>query len=128
MSTFSRTRLVDVRKPLLQLHRALIEATLVDHERRHGRVEGTNRIDLVQTHPAFAWLRPISHLVMRIDEALEEPSAPVEPLLAETERLLAPADRDDELGRKYVEVLQSHPDAVLAHAALRRAVERGVMN
>lgn len=100
----------------------------MDHERRHGRVEGTNRIDLVRTHPAFAWLRPISELVMRVDEALEEETAPIEPLLVEAARLLAPAERGDELGRKYVEVLQSHPDAVLAHAELRRAVERGLMN
>jgi len=128
MSTFSRNRLVEVRNPLLALHRALVEASLVDHERLHGRVEGTNRIDLLQTHPAFAWLRPISQLVVRIDEALEEEGAALDPLLAETAGLLAPAERDDELGRKYVEVLQAHPDAVLAHAALRRAVERGTMN
>ena len=137
MSTFSRTRLVEVRNPLLALHRALVEASLLDHERLHGRVEGTNRIDLLQSHPEFAWLRPISQLVVRIDEALdavragqplEEEGVALDPLLAETAQLLAPAERDDELGRKYVEVLQQHPDAVLAHAALRHAVERGTMN
>ena len=48
--------------------------------------------------------------------------------LKETERLLAPADRDDELGKRYVEVLQQHPDVVLAHASLRRAFEKGTMN
>jgi hypothetical protein len=125
MSTFSRSRLVDVRKPLLALHRALIEAALLDHEREHGRVEGSNRVELLQSHPSFAWLRPISQLVLRIDEALEEEGAPLDPLLAETAALLAPAERDDELGRRYVAVLQEHPDAVLAHAVLRHAVERG---
>jgi hypothetical protein len=90
MSTYTRTRLAEVRRPLLQLHRALIEASLVDHERRHRRVEGTNRIDLVRTNPAFAWLRPISELVMRIDEALDDEAAALEPLLAETARRSRP--------------------------------------
>lgn len=128
MSTTTRTRLVEVRRPLLALHRALIEASLIDHERRHGRVELSNRIELVQTHPAFTWLRPIFSLLLRIDQALDDESTAVDSLLAETERLLSPADRGDELGRKYVEVLQEYPDAVLAHGALRRAVERGKSN
>jgi hypothetical protein len=129
MTTFTRSRLVEVRRPLLELHRVLIAASFIDHERSHGRAEGAqDRLDLVLEHPAFAWLKPISTLIVQIDEALENDETALDPLLAETERLLAPADRDDELGRRYVEVLQHHPDAVLAHAELRRAVERGTMN
>ncbi|MGZ3416988.1 MAG: hypothetical protein ACXWUG_06280 [Polyangiales bacterium] len=129
MSAFTRSRLVEVRRPLLELHRVLIAASLIDHERSHGRVEAAqDRLDLVIEHPAFAWLKPISQLIVQIDEALDEGEIALDPLLEETTRLLAPADRDDELGRRYVEVLQAHPDVVLAHAELRRAVEKGTMN
>jgi hypothetical protein len=127
--SFTRSRLVEVRSPVLALHRALIHASLVDHERLHGRAEGAqSRLDLVIEHPAFAWLRPISQLIVRIDEALDEGDQPLDPLLAEAQKLLAPAEREDDFGRRYVEVLQAHPDAVMAHADLRRAIERGTMN
>jgi hypothetical protein len=129
MSAFSRYRLAKARRPLLTLHRALIEASIREHERAHGRVEGANRLELVRAHSDFAWLRPISTLIVRIDEALEDDSvSAVDALVSETERLLSPAERGDELGRRYVAMLQADPDTVLAHAELRRAVERSAMN
>jgi hypothetical protein len=125
MSRYAQHRIAELRTPLLALHRALISATFIEFEKQHGRVEGTERLELLREHPAFRWLQPISSLIVRIDLA-EEADAPR--LVAEAERLLAPADRGDELGSRYLDILQAHPEVVLAHAELRRAVERTAMN
>lgn len=130
MSTTNRSRLHDVRRPLLALHRALLDAAFVDYERAHGRIAATNdRLELVRTDPAFEWLSPVASLIVRLDEALDE-GAPelLVALFAETRRLLSPADRSDDFGRRYLDILQQHPDVVLAHAALRHAVEAHTLN
>jgi hypothetical protein len=65
-------RLETVRHELLALHRALLDAQRVVHERAHGKVTSGAFLELVIGAPEFAWLRPLTALIVSIDEALEE--------------------------------------------------------
>ena len=70
-----RKRILDMRSSLLSLHKALILAEQVTYERINGRVESTGQLlQLVLNDPWFTWLHPVSQLVVRIDELLEEGS------------------------------------------------------
>jgi len=66
------SRLETVRHELLALHRALLDAQRLVHEREHGKVTSGAFLELVIGAPEFAWLRPLTALIVGIDEALED--------------------------------------------------------
>jgi len=66
------SRLETVRHELLSLHRALLDAQRVAHERDHGKVTAAAFLELVIGAPEFAWLRPMTALIVAIDEAIDE--------------------------------------------------------
>jgi hypothetical protein len=112
-------RLRDLRRGLLHLHKALLEAERATYEQSMGRVSSGELLQLVLNHERFAWLRYISELIVRIDEMLDadEPVTDDDAgsLLAEARALLKPAEDGNEFARKYFAALQKEPDAVLAH-------------
>jgi hypothetical protein len=66
------SRLETVRHELLTLHRALLDAQRIAHEREHGKVTAGAFLELVIGAPEFAWLRPLTALIVGIDEAIDE--------------------------------------------------------
>jgi hypothetical protein len=74
--------------------------------------------------PWFAWLRPLSHLVVRIDEMMEaeqETTLPdIAKILTEVRELLKPSEVGEGFERNYYEALQRTPDVVLAHAHVKK--------
>lgn len=120
-----RGRLGEVRRALLRLHKVLLEAERISYERGRGSVGGSGEfLQLVLNDPWFAWLRPVSGLIVRIDELLEPAQEATEgealAALGQAAALVRPADGGGEFGRRYRETLQRSPDAVLAHAGLSR--------
>src|SRR5688500_14076040 len=68
-----RRTLAEVRRGLLGLHKALIVAEQLTYERINGRVGSTGQLlQLVLNDPWFTWLHPLSQLVIRVDELLDE--------------------------------------------------------
>lgn len=129
VSGVTRTRLADVRRALLRLHKTLLEAERASYERGRGSVGGSGEfLHLVLNDPWFAWLRPVSELVVRMDELLEaaQEATEVEALaaLGQAASLVRPPDGGGEFGRRYREALQESPGAVLAHAELSRLLPR----
>ncbi|HEV2863821.1 MAG TPA: hypothetical protein VGX48_22690 [Pyrinomonadaceae bacterium] len=129
LSEPTRGRLNDVRRALLRLHKTLLDAERVSYERGRGSVGGSGEfLQLVLNDPWFAWLRPLSELVVRIDELLEPaepaPEAEARAALRQAEELIRPAGGGGEFGRRYREALQQSPDVVLAHGELSRLLPR----
>lgn len=120
-----RHRLRDLRNGLLRLHKALLEAEQLTYERIHGRVSSTGQLfQLVRTDPWFAWLHPLSKLVIRIDIMLDEHDRvtrhDARHILAEARSLVRPSERGEGFERHYYEALQRAPDVVLAHAQVKK--------
>lgn len=125
MSEALRRGLKDLRYGLLRLHKALLDSEQVTYERINGRVGSPGHLlQLVMTDPWFAWLRPISHLVVRIDELMEEKeettSHDIAKVLTEVRELLKPSEVGEGFERNYYEALQRTPDVVLAHAHVKK--------
>lgn len=112
-------RLNALRRVLLNLHKALLDAERVRYERLHGRITSGRLLQLAIGDPQFAWLRPLSELVVRIDELIDADESPTEDdvksLTTEARTLLLPADAATFFGRRYLESLQEDPAIVLAH-------------
>ena len=114
-----RQFLFDLRKALLHLHKTLLDWEQSAYERVHGRVSAAELLKVIVEDPQFAWLRPISELIVRIDTTVEtEPPAgavEVEALVARARAVTAADEAGTPHAQRYHTALQEHPDAVFAH-------------
>lgn len=124
MNADDRQLLFDLRKGLLHLHKTLLDWERSAYERVHGRASATELLKATMEDEQFAWLRPISELIVRIDEAVEaedaSPDRPVdvEALVARARDVVTPAETQTTYAQRYLRALQEHPDAVFAHRAV----------
>jgi hypothetical protein len=111
--------LSELRQALLRLHKTLLDWERGGYERIHGRQTSSDLLNALLNDPQFAWLRPISQLVVRIDELLDEKTPPmrndVEAVVAQVRSLTTPNAEGSIYERRYDTVLQENPDAVFAH-------------
>ncbi|HSF70627.1 MAG TPA: hypothetical protein VLA47_09595 [Nitrospira sp.] len=122
-----RRMLTEVRRGLLALHKALIIAEQLTYERINGRVGSTGQLlQLVLNDPWFTWLHPLSQLVIRVDELLDEgeelTTVEVEHFLADVRALIRPSEEGDGFERSYYEALQREPDVIFAHVEVKKLV------
>ena len=119
-------RVEELRRALLLVHRAILDAERADHERRHGAVGGPEFLRLLLNDLRYDWLRPLSELVIQFDETQAEaakegepiPDERVEVLVDAARELLLPPKPGVAFGRRYADLLQREPDVVMAHAGL----------
>lgn len=114
-----REALRDTSRALIPLHRHLIEAARSDYAFAYQAVERTTQmVELLQNDPFFAWLKPLTAIIVDIDEMTRTDFQPEQAaaIAQRLERLFAEA--------KYVEMLQREVDVAMAHAAVRRALQR----
>jgi hypothetical protein len=117
-------RMRELRLGLLRLHKALLDKERDDYERVHGQVNASELLQLAINDEQFAWLRPVSELIVRIDELLDadEPATEqdAESLLAGARSLLKPSEAGGGFGQRYFDAIQREPDVVLAHREVAR--------
>jgi hypothetical protein len=126
-SSAARQPLQELRDALLDLHKALIDSERAVYETSVGPIDSPHHFfRLVSTDPWFAWLRPVSQLIVAMDEALDakEPltSDNVDALMNESVFLLIPAETRGEFGERYMAALQRDPHVVLAHAQVAKRI------
>ena len=114
-----------LRRGLLRIHRALLDEERLRYEREHGRIEGTGALlQLVIHDPWFAWLHPVSELIVQLDEALEDADAVTTgaagALLARAREHLRPDAGGTEFQRRYLRLVHDAPAVAVAHAETRR--------
>jgi hypothetical protein len=129
MANQHQTRLQQMRQALLTLHKALVDSERITYESTVGRIRSPNHfLQLLTQDPWFAWLQPLSQLIVSVDEALdaEKPltAQSVEQVLKQITHLLSPSETSQGFGRHYFEALQRDPDVVIAHGELMRALRR----
>jgi len=129
MSDPRRQILMDIRRGLLGLHKALIVAEQVTYERINGRVGSTGKLlQLVLNDPWFTWLHPLSQMVVRIDELLEDDAeltdVEVAHFLTEVRALIRPSEQGDGFERSYYEALQREPDVIFAHVEVKKLLTK----
>lgn len=123
-AALAAAKLRAIRTALLTLHKTLLDAERTRYGRAHGRpIDGPHHaLQLVLRDPWFAWLRPISELIVEADERLSD-DRPVTPDEAEAYAAEALGLLQQELGGadfklEYHRSLQELPDAVVAHARI----------
>ena len=112
-----------MRRELLELHRALVESERREYERAQGRMTDRAFLEALIGAPELAWLGPLTSLIVRLEEAVEENKG-VEDCVAEIRKLLRPSAGGYGFQRKYAEAMQRSPEVVVAHGRAVAAVGR----
>ena len=98
-------RLWRLRAALLEVHGALVAIARADFELESGRIASSGELlGLLTEHQAFAWLRPLSSFIAAA--------------VARARLLFEPGSGP--FADTYYAALQRAPEAVMAHARLRR--------
>ena len=121
-------RLSELREALFALHKTLIDSERVSYEQTIGTIPSPNHfLQLLTSDPWFAWLQPLSHLVVAIDVALDEKepltAGGVTALRQQVSKLLVATETGDGFPKHYYDALQRDPDVVLAHAHDRKVLK-----
>jgi len=121
-----RLPLIELHGALVKLHKALLDSERQVYEKDIGRIQSPNHFfQLLTGDPFFAWLRPISQLIVGIDETLDAKElthADVDAVMAQSVFLLVPATTGGEFGDRYVAALQRDPRVVLTHAQVAKRI------
>ena len=117
-------KLRDLNVRMIRLHKVLLDRQHEAYERDYGPVMPAQLLQLLLTSERFAWLRPLSELMARIDEAVDDSETSrttVEGLFREVHGLLR-SNRQGAFETRYRDALQESPDVVIAHADVVRAL------
>ena len=127
--TTQGVQLSEFRDKLLDLHKMLIDSERERYEKAIGPITSPNHfLQLLTTDPWFAWLHPLSLLIVSIDEVLEE-KEPLTDAVAEALRerargMLVAAENAEGFSGHYFVALQQDPQVVMAHAAVIKVIGR----
>ena len=118
-----RGQLTQLRHGLLRLHKTLLDWERGAYEQVHGRQSGGELLKLLLDDPHFAWLRPMSQTIVRIDEMLDADTPPtdleIKEVFATINEMTAAGEDREGTGQRYGEALQNSPEVVLAHRDVR---------
>ena len=122
-----RDRLRDLSARLLRLHKILLDRERRAYEQRHGAVPSAELFRLLLHDERFVWLRALSSLIARIDEAVDTAEMlaidDVERAFRAAYDLLKSGAGGD-FQRRYHDALQDSPDVVIAHAEISKLLPK----
>ncbi len=108
-SETARQRLYEVRQTLFTLHKALLDSERTSYELGHGPIGSPAAfLQLLIHDPWFAWLQPITSLLVQIDEALAAKKPP------RSKREL------DGFWKRYSASLERDPAVALLHWEIKK--------
>ena len=125
-----RQHLVEVRRGLLRLHKALIDAERGGFEASRGPLTNTQLLGALLEDPYFAWLRPYSRLIAEIDAALANREHPLSPAAARefVTRVHAVASPTDaELSGRLGQLRERDPTVLFTATELNRRLAEALL-
>jgi hypothetical protein len=119
-----RAALRETSKILIPLHRALIDAAKEEYVFAHGPVDQPIQLlRLLNEDPFFEWLKPITALIVDIDEMSRRDFDTADSVaIADRVEALFGSRQSPEFAKHYVPALQRSVDVAIGHAALRKVV------
>jgi hypothetical protein len=122
----ARQRLTALRETLLALHKALLDSERTAYEIVHGHIASPAAfLQLLINDNWFAWLRPVTTLIVQIDEKLaakKPPAAPrdLELLIDDMRALLSPSRDAEGFWKRYLGAVQRDPGVAVLHEQIEK--------
>src|SRR5882724_3844958 len=126
----ARQKLAELRQTLLTLHKALLDSERTAYELVYGTIPSAGAfLQLLINDAWFEWLRPITTLLVQIDETLaaKKPSAAasdIERLIVDTRALLSPSREANGFWKRYSGAVQRDPGVSLLHAQMEEQLQK----
>lgn len=121
-----RDQLKALRVPLIDLHRALLDAERREYEAQHGRVAAAELLQLALTHAQFEWLHQVSTIIVRVDELIALDESPgvggVGVVTRHLRSLLRPQSSGTPFEQRYDRAIQADPAVLLAHRRVMQSL------
>ncbi len=124
-----RTQLSELRNALLHLHKTLVDSERISYEQTIGTIPSPNHfLQLLTNDPWFAWLHPLSLLIVAMDQALDTKRTPLTDaraaaLTAQARQLLVATEEGEGFPKHYYDALQRDPDVVLAQGKVAKLLK-----
>lgn len=121
------SRLNELSRALRKLHKALIDVATRQFAEPVG--SALEHLQLITTHPHFAWLLKLSGAMAELDERVDDKEAPLDAAGAQglrqaIESLIGPAPAIDPAFREqYLALLHDAPEVAIAHGAVRQLLD-----
>ena len=122
----ARAKLAAVRETLLVLHKALLDSERTSYEIVHGPIASPGAfLQMLISDDRFAWLRPVTTLLVQIDETLAAKKPPAESkqfaqLLEDTRALLSPSRETNGFWKHYAVTMERDPAVALQHETIEK--------
>jgi hypothetical protein len=122
----ARQRLTEIRQILLTLHKALLDSERTSYEIVHGPIPSASAfLQLLINDNWFAWLRPITTLIVQMDESLAAKKPPAtardfEQLIMDTRALLTPSREVNGFWKRYSGAVQRDPGVAILHDQMEK--------
>ena len=109
------------------LHKALIDQTQREYERAHGKVTSPYTLfSLVTSDPAFAWLQPMTRLIVEMEDLVgRKEKPPSEPEVVETRKRIDAllVAEGQSFSTRYLELVQSSPEIASEHGKFQSTLK-----
>ncbi len=122
----TRGKLTAIRHTLLSLHKALLDSERTAYELVNGPIGSPSVfLQLLINDSRFAWLQPVTTLLVQIDETLASKKPPasekdLEQLIADTRALLSPSREMNGFWKRYSGAVERDPGVALLHETIEK--------
>ncbi|PLZ03825.1 hypothetical protein CY652_02270 [Burkholderia sp. WAC0059] len=115
----------DVRRPLLNAHKAILDHERAAYEREFGPTTPAAFLQVLINGPAFRWIMPLSTVIANVDETLDASDGQAQDRIAAAQSVAALFRGEapyESFFEHYQMLLQAAPDVLHAHAALAQVL------
>ncbi|MGF6641223.1 hypothetical protein [Paraburkholderia sp. 35.1] len=120
--------LTDIRRPLLALHKAILDHERAAYEKEFGPVTPAAFLQVLINGSGFRWLTPLSTVIASVDEVLDDAEAEAGDRLATAEAvvgLFSPEQPHNHFLPRYLPLLQADPAILHYHGEVARLLRGG---
>ncbi|MBN3858250.1 hypothetical protein G3N59_33175 [Paraburkholderia sp. Ac-20340] len=121
--------LSEVRKPLLNLHKAMLDHERAEYEREFGPTTPAAFLQVLINGTGFRWLMPLSTVIANVDETLDAKDAKPEDRVGAAEGVAAlfAGQESAEFFERYQALLQKSPTVLQLHGVVAQLLN-GIKN
>ncbi|MBV9266625.1 MAG: hypothetical protein JO061_10700 [Acidobacteriaceae bacterium] len=122
----ARLRLQQLRDNVLTLHKAVLDSERTAYEIVHGPIASpASFLQLLINDPWFAWLQPLTTLIVQMDETLAAKKPPatevdLERMIQDTHALLSPSRNAADFWGRYFATVQRDPAVAVIHSQVQQ--------
>lgn len=120
--------LSDIRRPLLALHKAILDHERAVYEKEFGPVTPAAFLQVLINGSGFRWLTPLSTVIANVDEILDDKEADATDRTAAAEAvtgLFSPDQPNNAFLPRYLPLLQADPAILHQHGQVSQLL-RGI--